>query len=93
MRGHHTALRREQKKRKLPVATNTGTVGKDVNVLGGGEIIEMEGKRKHWRKLEGITDEGMEIMDEEEQVEGELLPEGEVEMVDDTEVENGDLQG
>jgi hypothetical protein len=92
VRGHHTSLRREQKKRKLPVATNMGTVGKDVSVLGGGEIIEMEGKRKHWRNLEGITDEGMEILDEDERVEGELLPEGEIEMVDDTEVENGDIK-
>jgi len=83
VRGHHTALRREQKKRKLPVAANKGLVGKDTSVFSGGEVIEREGKRKHWRQLSGehgITDDGMEILDEEENVEGELLPEGEVEM-------------
>lgn len=98
VRGHHTSLRREQKKRKLPVATNKGLVGKDTSVMSGGEIIEKEGKRKHWRKLEGvandeveegITDEGMEIFDEEERVEGELLPDGEIEMTDELPTENG----
>jgi hypothetical protein len=91
VRGHHTALRREQKKRKLPVATNKGTIGNDISILSGGEIIEKEGKRKHWRKLEeeeGRMDDeeeeaGMEILDEEERVEGELLPDGEVEMMDE----------
>ena len=88
VRGHHTALRREQKKRKLPVAKNSGTVGTGTSVFSGGEIIEKEGKRKHWRQLQdegghGITDEGMEVVDEEEQVEGMMFPEGEVEM-DDT---------
>ena len=83
VRGHHTALRREQKKRKLPVATNKGIVGKDISVLSGGEVVEREGKRKHWTQFEdkdGITDEGMEILDEEDNVEGEMLPDGEVEM-------------
>jgi hypothetical protein len=83
VRGHHTTLRREQKKRKLPVATNKGLVGKDTAVFSGGEVIEREGKRKHWRQFpdeRGIADEGMEIVDEEDQVEGELLPDGEIEM-------------
>jgi hypothetical protein len=61
-------------------------------VLSGGEVIEREGKRKHWRQLEdgedGITDEGIEIVDEEDQVEGELLPDGEVEMTNIEEEEN-----
>ena len=83
VRGHHTSLRREQKKRKLPVAKNTGLVGKDTSVFSGGEVIEREGKRKHWRQFpdgEGITEDGMEILDEEDYVEGELFPEGEIEM-------------
>jgi hypothetical protein len=84
VRGHHTALRREQKKRKLPVAQNKGIVGKEVSILSGGEVIEREGKRKHWKQFEeGITDEGMEMLDEEENVEGELLPDGEVEMMEE----------
>lgn len=86
VRGHHTALRREQKKRKLPVAKNKGLVGKETSVLSGGEVIEREGKRKHWREFPnevGITEDGMQIVDEEDQVEGELLPEGEIEMATD----------
>jgi hypothetical protein len=90
VRGHHTALRREQKKRKLPVAENKGIVGKEISILSGGEVIEREGKRKHWKQFEeGITDEGMEIMDEEENVEGELLPEGEIEMTEENSVTEG----
>jgi hypothetical protein len=62
-------------------------------VLSGGEVIEREGKRKHWRQLEDgedrITDEGIEIMDEEDQAEGQLLPDGEVEMMNVEEEENG----
>jgi hypothetical protein len=86
VRGHHTALRREQKKHKLPVANNVGLVGSTTWLYGGGEILEREGKRKHWRQLadkDGIelSDQGIEIVDEEEQVEGVILPEGEVEMV------------
>lgn len=83
VRGHHTALRREQKKRKLPVAKNKGLVGKETSVLSGGEVIEREGKRKHWRQLpdeDGNTEDGMQIVDEEDHMEGELLPEGVVEM-------------
>lgn len=75
------------------MSSNKGVVGKDVSVLSGGEVIEREGKRKHWRQLEdgedGITDEGIEIVDEEDQVEGELLPDGEVEMTNIEEEENG----
>ena len=93
VRGHHTSLRREQKKRKLPVAKNTGLVGKDTSVFSGGEVIERDGKRKHWRQFpgaEGITEDGMEIFDEEDHIEGELLPEGEVEIVgEEAVVENG----
>jgi len=92
VRGHHTALRREQKKRKLPVATNKGIVGKDVSVLSGGEVVEREGKRKHWRQFgdnDGITDEGMEILDEDDNVEGEMLPDGEVEMA----IEEAEIDG
>ena len=93
VRGHHTSLRREQKKRKLPVAKNTGLVGKDTSVFSGGEVIEREGKRKHWQQFpdeEGITEDGMEILDEEDHVEGELLPEGEIEMAsEESVVENG----
>jgi len=84
VRGHHTALRREQKKRKFPVSTNKGVVGKETDVLSGGEVIEREGKRKHWRQFDGeedgITYEGMDIVDEEDRVEGQMLPDGEVEM-------------
>ena len=62
-------------------------------MLSGGEVIEREGKRKHWRQLEDgedeITDEGIEIVDEEDQVEGELLADGEVEMTNIEEEENG----
>ena len=62
-------------------------------MLSGGEVIEREGKRKHWRQLEdgedGIMDEGIEIVDEEDQVEGALLPDGEVEMTNIEEEENG----
>jgi hypothetical protein len=75
------------------VSSNKGVVGKDVSVLSGGEVIEREGKRKHWRQLEdgedGITDEGIDIVDEEDQLEGELLPDGEVEMTNIEEEENG----
>jgi hypothetical protein len=80
VRGHHTTLRREQKKRKAPVAANKGLVGKETSVLSGGEVIEREGKRKHWRQLDGEVDEGMELLDDEDHVEGELLSEGELEM-------------
>lgn len=75
------------------MSSNKGVVGKDVSVLSGGEVIEREGKRKHWRQLEdgedGITDEGIDIVDEEDQLEGELLPDGEVEMTNIEEEENG----
>jgi queuine tRNA-ribosyltransferase len=93
VRGHHTTLRREQKKRKLPMAQNKGVVGKETSVLSGGEVIEQEGKRKHWRTLEGddnveiMKDNKMEILDEEDNVEGELLTDGEVEIGEEN-VEN-----
>jgi hypothetical protein len=87
VRGHHTTLRREHKKRKAPVASNKGVVGKGADVFSGGEIVEREGKRKHWTQFEG-EGEGMEIVDEEERVEGELFEEGEVEMI----VEDGQEQ-
>jgi hypothetical protein len=84
VRGHHTGLRPEGKKRKRPVAKNKGTVGKGKEVLSGGEVIERDGKRKHWNQLEdGIIVEGMEIVDEEENVEGQLLPDGEIQMKED----------
>lgn len=58
-------------------------------MLSGGEVIEREGKRKHWRQFDGdedgITYEGMEIVDEEDRVEGQMLPDGEVEMTRDEE--------
>ena len=77
VRGRHTALRREQKKRKVHVATNKGVVGKNVDVLSGCEVIEREGKRKHWRHFEGdvdgITDEVVGIVNEEERVEGQIV--------------------
>jgi hypothetical protein len=58
--------------------------GADVAVLSGGEVIEREGKRKHWRRLEeGITDEGMVVVDEVGEEEGEALPEGDVIMKDE----------
>lgn len=93
VRGHHTALRREQKKHKRPIATNKGLVGKNTSVFSGGEVIEQEGKRKHWRQFSdqySTADEGMEIVDEEENIEGELLPEGEVNISieDDPDQEN-----
>jgi hypothetical protein len=71
VRGHHTTLRREHKKRKAPVAINKGVVGLDADVFSGGEIVEREGKRKHWTQFE--EGEGMEIVDEEERAEGELF--------------------
>ena len=53
-------------------------------MLSGGEVMEREGKRKYWRQFDGgedgITDDGIELVDEEDQVEGELFPDGEVEM-------------
>jgi len=71
------------------VAKNKGLVGKDVEVFSGGEIVEREGKRKHWQQFEDGDGGGMEMLDEEERVEGELFEEGEVEMVveDNEEVE------
>ena len=93
VRGHHTTLRREQKKRKLPIAKNTGIVGKDTSVFSGGEVIEREGKRMHWRQFpveSGITEDGMEILDEEYYVEGELLPDGEIEMAGEEPVVEND---
>ena len=96
VRGHHTSLRREQKNQKPRVAKNTGTVGKDTSVFSGGEVIEREGKRKHWRQFPdeaGITEDGMEILDEEDYVEGELLPDGEIEMTgEEPTVENGNRE-
>lgn len=95
VRGHHTALRRGQKKRKFAVSTNKGVVGKETDVLSGGEVIEQEGKRKHWRHFDGvedgITDEGMEIMDEEDRVEGQMLPDGDVEMTREEEVDGDNI--
>ena len=82
VRGHHTALRREQKKRKLPVAKNKGLVGKETSVLSGGEIIERQGKRKHWRQFpseDGIVEDGVESVDEEDHVVRELLLDEEIE--------------
>ena len=66
------------------MASNKGVVGQGADVFSGGEIVEREGKRKHWTQFE--EGEGMEMVDEEERVEGELFEEGEVEMV----VEDGD---
>lgn len=80
VRGYHTTLRREHKKRKVPVASNKGVVGLGAAVFSGSEIVEREGNTKHWTQFEGER-EGMEIVDEEERVEGELFEEGEVEMV------------
>jgi len=60
------------------VAKNKGLVGRDADVFSGGEIVEREGKRKHWQQFD---DGGVEMLDEEERVEGELFEEGEVEMV------------
>lgn len=91
VRGHHTALRREQKKRKLPIATNKGLVGKDTSVFSGGEVIEREGKRKHWRQLPddmAIVDDGMDIMDEEDYIEGKLPDENMGINVEKSTVEN-----
>ena len=66
-------------------------MGKDVSVYSGGEIIEKEGKRKHWRRLEGEDEgTGVEMLDEEERVEGVLMADGEVEMIDETPDETGD---
>lgn len=88
VRGHHTTLSREKKERKVPVAVNKGIVGKETSVLSGGEVIERDGKRKHWRQLDDEMSEAMEIMDEEDHVEGELLTEGELEMIDEKVVGN-----
>ena len=87
VRGHHTSLRREQKKRKQPIATNKGLIA--TSVLSGGEVIEKEGKRKHWRQFPDLEDEGdgVEMLDEEERVEGVMVGEGEVEMVDEVDDE------
>jgi len=63
------------------VAKNKGLVGKDADVFSGGEIVEREGKRKHWQQFEDGDGGGVEMLDEEERVEGELFEEGEVEMV------------
>jgi hypothetical protein len=94
IRGHHTTLRNEGKKRKVPVARNMGVIGAGVAVLSGGEVIEREGKRKHWRRLEdggdesgedeeGITDRGMLVVDEDGKMEA--LPEGDIVMTKDDE--------
>jgi len=58
-------------------------------VLSGGEVIEKEGKRKHWRQFPDLEDEGdgVEMLDEEERVEGVMVGEGEVEMVDEVDDE------
>ena len=63
------------------MAKNKGLVGKDADVFSGGEIVEREGKRKHWQQFEDGDGGGVEMLDEEERVEGELFEEGEVEMV------------
>jgi hypothetical protein len=87
VRGHHTQFRHEQKKRKVPVAINQGLVGKETSVLSGGDLIEREGRRKHWRDLE--DEEGMKLLDEDERVEGELLSDGEVDMDDTQDADKG----
>ena len=73
IRGHHTSLRRGQKKRKLLVGENEGIIGKDVSVLSGGEVIEQEGKQKHWQRLSlGSADHGMAAVDGDERIGGNL---------------------
>ena len=72
------------------MAKNTGLVGKDTSVFSGGEVIERQGRRKHWRQFpdedEGITADRTEIM--VEAVERELFRAREVDIVRE-ELENG----
>lgn len=69
------------------MASNKGLVGKDADVFSGGEIVERDGKRKHWKQFDAEEEDGGVVMlDEDERVEGELFQQGEVEMV----VENGE---
>jgi len=56
--------------------------------LSGGEVIERDGKRKHWRQFPDGDVDGMQIVDENDNVEGELFSEGEVEMGEEVIVDN-----